>query len=186
MRENDAGVGLGLLAHVTRGTTSTMTAMEQLHLRPMTTTEYETYRARLIPEYAAEHVQAGDWSAGQAEALAAESVSNLLPEGPGTRGMLLLVAEMPRGQPVGLVWVALDRPRQGEAWIYDIEISAEHQGKGYGRALLQAAEQEAARHGATAIGLNVFGTNTAARNLYESSGYQTTSMNMRKELSTVP
>lgn len=31
-------------------------------------------------------------------------------------------------------------------------------------------------------GLNVFGTNTVARRLYESSGYQITSMNMRKEL----
>ena len=155
--------------------------MEQLHLRPMTATEYETYRARLIPGYAAEHVQAGDWSADEAEALAGEAVSSLLPGGPDTRGMLLLVAEMPRGQPVGLVWVAL-RPRQGEAWIYDIQINPEHQGHGYGRALLQAAEQETARHGAAAIGLNVFGTNTVARNLYESSGYQATSMNMRKEL----
>lgn len=86
------------------------------------------------------------------------------------------------GEPVGLVWVALDRPRPGEAWIYDIRVNPEHQGKGYGRALLHAAEQEAARHRSQAIGLNVFGTNTIARRLYESSGYQVTAMNMRKEL----
>ena len=82
---------------------------------------------------------------------------------------------------MGVVWVALDR-RPGEAWIYDIEVNAEQRGKGYGRALLQAAEEEAARHGSKAIGLNVFGTNTVARQLYESSGYQITALNMRKEL----
>jgi GNAT superfamily N-acetyltransferase len=120
--------------------------MDQLQLRPMTVAEFETYQARLVPGYAAEHVRAGDWTADEAEALAAGQVNDLLPAGPDSPGMLL------------------------------------HQGKGYGRALLQAAEQQAARHGSKAIGLNVFGTNTVARRLYESSGYQITSMNMRKEL----
>ena len=96
--------------------------------------------------------------------------------------MLVLMAGTSGGDTVGLVWVALDRPRPGEAWIYDIEVNPEHRGKGYGRALLVAAEQEAAKHGSKAIGLNVFGANAVARTLYESSGYQITSMNMRKEL----
>jgi ribosomal protein S18 acetylase RimI-like enzyme len=160
----------------------TMTAMEHLNLRPMTAAVFETYRVQLIPAYAAEHVRAGDWTAGQAETLAARQIDDLLPEGPGTQGMLLLTAETPGGEPAGLVWVALDRPRPGEAWIYDIEVNPEHRGKGYGRALLLAAEREAAKHGSTAIGLNVFGANTVARSLYESAGYQITSMNMRKEL----
>ena len=156
--------------------------MDQLQLRPMTVAEFETYRARLIPGYAAEHVRAGDWTADQAETLAAAQVNDLLPEGPDSPGMLLLMASTSGGESAGLVWVALDRPRPGQAWIYDIEVNPEHQGKGYGRVLLQAAEQEAARHGSKTIGLNVFGTNTVARRLYESSGYQITSMNMRKEL----
>jgi ribosomal protein S18 acetylase RimI-like enzyme len=159
-----------------------MMPMEQLRLRPMSAAVFQTFRARLIPAYAAEHVWAGDWTADQAETLAARQVSDLLPEGPGTPGMLLLMADTPGGEPVGLVWVALDRPRPGEAWIYDIEVNQEHRGKGHGRALLHAAEQEAARHGSTAIGLNVFGANTVARGLYESSGYQITAVNMRKEL----
>jgi ribosomal protein S18 acetylase RimI-like enzyme len=158
--------------------------MDGLQLRSMTGAEWEAYRARLVPEYAAEHVRAGDWTADQAQALAAREMDDLLPGGPDTPGMLLLVASTSGGgEPVGLVWVALDR-RPGEAWIYDIEVTPEHRGKGYGRALLQAAEQEAARHGSKSVGLNVFGTNTVARRLYESSGYQTTSMNMRKTLGT--
>jgi ribosomal protein S18 acetylase RimI-like enzyme len=32
------------------------------------------------------------------------------------------------------------------------------------------------------IGLNVFGPNTAARNLYESAGYEIASLQMHKEL----
>jgi ribosomal protein S18 acetylase RimI-like enzyme len=156
--------------------------MDQLVLRPMTVAEFQPYRARLVPDYAAEHVRAGHWTAGQAETLAAKQVDDLLPDGPATRGMLMLMASNAGGEPVGLVWVALDRPRPGEAWIYDIEVNAAQRGKGYGRALLLAAEQEAARHGSKAIGLNVFGTNAVARRLYESSGYEITAMNMRKEL----
>jgi hypothetical protein len=44
--------------------------MDQLQLRSMSIAEFETYRARLVPEYAAEHVRAGDWTADQAETLA--------------------------------------------------------------------------------------------------------------------
>ena len=156
--------------------------MDQLQLRTMTVAEFEAYRARLVPSYAAEHVRAGNWTADQAETRAAGQVDDLLPEGPDSPGMLLLVASNAGGEQVGLVWVGLDRPRPGEAWIYDIEVSPGHRGKGYGRALLHAAEQEAARHGSKAIGLNVFGTNTVARRLYDSSGYQVTATNMRKEL----
>jgi hypothetical protein len=107
----------------------TMTAMEQLRLRPMTVAVFETYRAQLIPEYAAEHVRAGDWTADQAETMAARQIDDLLPEGPGTPGMLLLMAGTSDGEPVGLVWVALGRPRPDEAWIYDIKINPEHRGK---------------------------------------------------------
>jgi ribosomal protein S18 acetylase RimI-like enzyme len=158
-----------------------MTAMDRLQLRSMTVAEFETYRARLVPEYAAEHVRAGNWTADQAETLAARQIDDLLPAGLDSPGMLLLVASTSGGEPVGVVWVALDR-RPGEAWIYDIEVNQEHRGQGYGRALLQAAEQEAAKHGSQAISLNVFGPNTVARQLYESSGYQITALNMRKEL----
>ena len=157
--------------------------VEPLRLRPMTTVEFAAFRDRVSPAYAADKVRAGAWADDQAEALAASQTAELLPEGPDTPGMLLLTADDSTGQPVGLIWVALDRPRPGEAWIYYIEINPEQRGKGHGRALLQAAEQQAAAHGAAWIGLNVFGGNAVARNLYESSGYQVTEINMRKELS---
>jgi GNAT superfamily N-acetyltransferase len=160
--------------------------VERLRLRPMTAAEFVALLEQLIPRYAVEKIRAGDWAEDQAEALAAKQTAELLPEGPDTPGMLLLTADDQAGQPIGRVWVALDRPRPGEAWIYDIQINPERRSKGYGRALLQAAEQEAARHGTTSIGLNVFGSNAVARNLYESSGYQIAAINMRKELTAAP
>ena len=56
-------------------------------------------------------------------------------------------------------------------------------GKGYGRALLRAAEEETLRNGVPTLGLNVFGRNHVARKLYESSGYSITQIAMSKELS---
>jgi ribosomal protein S18 acetylase RimI-like enzyme len=156
--------------------------MTELRLRPVTAAEFDAWRARLIPGYAADKIRAGDWSAEEAESLAAQQTDSLLPSGPGTPGMLLLAGETPDGERVGVVWVALDRDRPGAAWIYDIEVHQEHRGKGYGRALLRAAEHYSARRGATEIGLNVFGPNAVARGLYESSGYEITAINMRKRL----
>lgn len=156
--------------------------MEEFRLRPMTIAEFNTYRARLVPEYAADHVEAGDWDPAEAEAIAARQVDDLLPAGLQTAGMLMLVAQNGEHENVGHVWIALDRPRPGAAWIYDIEIRPEHRGRGYGRMLLQAAEEQAGQRGATAMGLHVFGVNAVARKLYESAGYETTSLVMRKPL----
>ena len=157
--------------------------MQEIHTRPMTQTEFDGIRTRMTKEYAADHVAAGDWRADEAEARAEQETDALLPHGVATPGMLLLVAETPEGDYLGFVWLAIERqPGSGGGWIYDIEISPEHRGEGFGRALLAAAELEAANHGADSIGLNVFGANLVARSLYESSGYDVTAMQMSKSL----
>ena len=158
--------------------------VHELQLRPMTPDEFGAFRSRLIRDYAAEHVRAGNWSAEESEALAAEQTDQLLPRGVNTPRVLMLMAETPEGEPVGHVWVALERRpgSGGGAWIYDIEVAPDRRGQGYGRVLLRAAEDETARRGVTAIGLNVFGGNAVARQLYETSGYDVTTLQMRKEL----
>ena len=157
--------------------------MEELQLRPMTEDEFDAYRARIIPDYAATRVGAKDWEADEAASLAAKAMDDLLPAGLDTPGMLLRTAETPDGHVLGHLWLAVNRPDSpGRAWIYYIDIVQEHRGKGYGHTLLQAAERESARHGAKIIGLNVFATNTVARSLYDASGYAITSIAMRKEL----
>jgi ribosomal protein S18 acetylase RimI-like enzyme len=100
----------------------------------------------------------------------------------------MLTAETPDGDAVGFVWLALERQpgAGGGAWIYDIEIAPAYRGRGFSRALLAAAESEAAAHGVDSIGLNVFGRNLIARNLYESSGYTISSMQLQKKLPRTP
>jgi len=157
--------------------------MDNLSVRPMTPSEFGAFRNRLVSEYAAEHVRAGNWTEEEAETRSAEQTDELLAQGVNTPGMLLLMAETSDGDVVGHVWIGLERrPGIPGAWIYSIEIDQEHRSKGYGRCLLVAAERETARHGVKAIGLNVFGPNTVARNLYASSGYEVTSLQMHKEL----
>ena len=153
-------------------------------MRQMSSSEFGAFRAREIRGYADEQVRAGNWTEDEAESRSAEQTDSLLPLGIETPGTLLLIAETPEGVSIGHVWVALQR-QDGSgsgAWIYDIEVEPQHRGKGFGRALLLAAEEETARHGISKIGLNVFGSNTTARNLYESAGYQVASTQMSKEL----
>jgi ribosomal protein S18 acetylase RimI-like enzyme len=158
--------------------------MPEIRTRPMTTTEWDALRAGLVREYAAEHVRAGNWTEEEAAGRASDQTDELLPRGIETPGVVMLMAETPEGEPVGHLWLALERTpgSGGGAWIYDIEIRPEKRGRGFGRALLHAAEEEAARHRVGAIGLNVFGSNAVARGLYASAGYEITAMNMRKEL----
>jgi ribosomal protein S18 acetylase RimI-like enzyme len=148
----------------------------------MTSSEFDTFCGRMIREYARENVRAGTWNVDEAEVRSAQRLEELLPDGIYTAGMLILTA-VANADPVGDVWMALDHglgTGGGDAWIYYIEIRPEQRGKGYGRALLRAAEQEVARRGAKTIGLNVFWDNAAARSLYASAGYETISAYMRK------
>ena len=150
----------------------------------MTPAEFEAFRARAILDYAAENERAGNWTAEESEARSTEQTDALLPQGLDTPGVLLLTGETEDRVLVGHLWVALDRaPGFGRgAWLYNIWVAPERRGKGYGRALLGAAERETRRHGVGSLGLNVFGSNTKARSLYESAGYEVVSLRMRKTL----
>jgi ribosomal protein S18 acetylase RimI-like enzyme len=57
------------------------------------------------------------------------------------------------------------------SFVYDIVVDAAQRRRGYGRAILAAIEDELRGRGIGSIALNVFGTNTGARALYESVGY---------------
>lgn len=87
------------------------------------------------------------------------------------------------GRNVGFLWIGPHPDGlAGVAWVWDIEIDEAERGAGLGRATMAAAERMALAEGYTDLALNVFGFNTAARSLYESMGYETTSLQMRKAL----
>ena len=154
--------------------------MASVELRPMTSAEYDAWVPEAIAGYAAQHVTAGSMPADTALELAGKEFEGLLPHGPETEHHHLLVAES-QGERVGILWLRV--PSSGDAaFVFDIEVDAQLRSRGHGRAIMLAAESFARNLGAKEIRLHVFGSNTVARTLYESLGYEATSVQMAKSL----
>ena len=133
--------------------------------------------------YVADRMRAGDDEAAALRNADAND-ERLFPGGvlaPG-HDLLRILAE---GRPVGVIWVG-PHPQEleGVAYIWDVEVDPSERGRGFGRAAMLLAEEHARSRGYRALALNVFGFNTTARGLYESLGYEPTSIQMRKELGT--
>jgi GNAT superfamily N-acetyltransferase len=129
--------------------------------------------SRLIPEeLARERVRRG--------------TARFLPDGLDTAGHHLLAAESESGEVVGNAWVGPDPGQVSgtatSAWLYDINVFAPFRRRGFGSGILAALEELVAREGMSALGLNVVGDNEAAIALYRRSGYEVSSMSMRKRL----
>jgi ribosomal protein S18 acetylase RimI-like enzyme len=152
-------------------------------LRHPSAEEYAGWSAATLDAYIDEIVASGSMSREAAEEKGRRDDAELLPEGLATPGQLIFRVEAD-GQPVGWLWMALRNPRAeaGVGFIYDIAIDEAHRGRGYGRAAMRLAEEQARRNGLHALALNVFGQNAIARTLYSSLGYRETSVQMRKEL----
>ena len=65
-------------------------------------------------------------------------------------------------------------------FIYDVEIDDAHRGKGYGRAAMELAEEQARAQGIGASS-STSSAATVARKLYLSLGYVETSVQMAKD-----
>lgn len=158
-----------------------MSARVRLHA--MTDAEYAAFVAEAVPEYGAEKVAAGQWSAAEAPALAAKSFASLLPDGRATPDHFLFTVRTDEGEAVGVVWYAIEaRAGARTAYLYQIRLFPACQRRGLGEAAMRALEADVAARGLAGIGLHVFGHNTRARALYEKLGYATTSVIMFKPL----
>jgi ribosomal protein S18 acetylase RimI-like enzyme len=87
--------------------------------------------------------------------------------------------------PIGCLWlgngmdqVSADR----QAYIFLLYVAPSHRRRGIGRALMEQAEAWARARGDRKIGLQVFATNAAATELYESLGYSVQSLTLEKRL----
>ncbi|HEY8590806.1 MAG TPA: GNAT family N-acetyltransferase [Naasia sp.] len=151
-------------------------------LAPMTDARMADWLVTSRREYAESRQAAGE-TPEQARAAAAASLATYFPKGRPLEPHRVfdLVAD---GAVVGALWVGPhpQTPDGGYWWVYNVEVDEEHRGQGYGRAAMLLAEDVVRREGGTMLGLNVFGWNTTARRLYESLGYGTMSMQMRKDL----
>ncbi|MFF1394060.1 GNAT family N-acetyltransferase [Streptomyces sp. NPDC058287] len=145
--------------------------------RRMTGPEFTAWETHTQAGYVRTLVERGVPEA-QARAKAEADHAATLAGGLATRDAVLSVLEAD-GAVVGTLWVAL---RGESAYVYDVEVAAEHRGHGHGRSLMLLAEAESHAAGAGRLGLNVFAGNTPAVRLYESLGYRATEFHLYKPL----
>lgn len=139
---------------------------------PMTADRYPRFAAESEAGFAHDLAASGRYTPEEAAAESHRQMLLELPDGLETEGQELFTASV-GGVEVGILWFGM-RIRDGRphAFILDVEVAADQRRKGYGRALMQAAEREARRLGAGSIGLHVFGFNAGAIDLYEQLGYR--------------
>ena len=119
-----------------------------------------------------------------ATSLAAKEYAQLLPQGLSTPDHHLFTLTDDEGTCVGVLWFALTNKFNAPvAYLYNIEVNAEHRRQGHAHRALLALEGEARRLGLTGIALHVFGHNTGAQALYAGLGYGPTNINLFKPLS---
>ncbi|KXK63281.1 hypothetical protein AWW66_04055 [Micromonospora rosaria] len=156
--------------------------MVTLRLEPMTEEQFRRYRQGAEADYAENVAASGAMALPEAREKARTDYDRLLPDGLGTAGHHLWAA-YDGAVEVGMVWLHVEEKSDGRhAFGYDFEVRPELRRQGYGRAVIQAAEELCREWGVVSIGLNVFGFNQAARALYEQMGFEVTSVQMRKRL----
>ncbi|MEW2132933.1 GNAT family N-acetyltransferase [Streptomyces sp. NPDC005435] len=157
---------------------------QKVTLRRMTPAEYEEATAHREAESARELGKFMPYEVARERARA--GTAQFLPDGVETAGHRLVVAVNGAGEVVGNAWIGPD-PRQAagtadSAWLYDINVYEPYRRRGYGSAVLVAAEELVAREGKKSLHLNVVGDNEAAIALYQRNGYHVSSMYLAKQI----
>ncbi len=151
-------------------------------LRRMTEEEFQAFLDRNIPAYAADKVQAGNWTPEEAEQKSREEHARLLPGGLDSAHQHLYTIELD-GEPAGDLWLSSDpRLAAGAGFICDLYIAEEFRRRGIATEAMRLLEGEVTRLGLNGLSLHVFGDNLAARALYKKLGYEVTNLNMAKSL----
>ncbi len=138
---------------------------------------FEVWQSRIWDSYREELIRAGSSETAADEDIE-RNKKETFPDGKLAPGNIVFEI-MHDGQAVGYVWLAV---RDGEWFIYDIEINENQRGQGLGRATMRAIEEYVRASGGKKIGLSVFGFNTVAQKLYLSEGYEITRLSMSKTL----
>jgi ribosomal protein S18 acetylase RimI-like enzyme len=148
-----------------------------LQLRPMEDEKFVAWLPLLREDYAQDLVRDYGMSADQAKAKAVAEIDGHRPAGHS-----VFVIEV-HGEPVGHLWL-VERSDAYEPTlvVYDIDVDEPYRGRGYGKAAMLFAEEEARRRGLTRIALHVGARNEVARNLYRSLGFEENEVAMSKPI----
>jgi RimJ/RimL family protein N-acetyltransferase len=143
----------------------------------------QRYLEHAIPNYAQEHVRAGNWSPEEALEKSEKAFRELLPDGTLTKDQYLYsILDQERATVVGMIWFGVFQRGQPQGYILDFVIDEAFRGQRYGAAALQAAEDKIRELGLARVALHVFGHNDVARGLYEKMGYYATDLMLAKDL----
>jgi len=159
-------------------------ALQRVRLDDMTEAEFQDFRCQSIERYAQENVKAGYWCMEDSLQRSEAENARLLPEGLKTPDHhVLMVRDESTGVSVGLIWLKVDRSGPvPSGFIYDVFVYEEFRNKGYGKAIMSAIEVKAGEHGLRTLYLHVFAHNPVAMRLYQDSGFEVGSLNMRKRI----
>ena len=100
-------------------------------------------------------------------------------------GEVILLAEDDHGRRLGFIFATISRDGlsgQPLGYVSEFAVALDAEGRGAGRALLDAAEQWSRERGVGAMMLRVFCANTHARAVYEHLGYEPDVLQLRKRL----
>ena len=148
-----------------------------LQLRPTEDEEFEAWLPLLREDYAQDLVRDYGMSADKAWAQAGAEIDGRRPAGHS-----VFVIEVD-GEPVGHLWLVERRDAyEPTLSVYDIDVDEPYRGRGYGKAAMVFAEEEARRRGLTRIALHVGARNDVARNLYRSLGFEENEVAMSKPI----
>ncbi|MFF0374021.1 GNAT family N-acetyltransferase [Actinoplanes missouriensis] len=151
--------------------------MTDVRLEPMTEDQYQPWRSEDEAHFT-QSLTASGQSPQEAAGNAADTYKDLLPQGFATPDNHFWYA-FDGDRRVGFLWIKVTR---GTAFIYNIAVEPDVRRRGYGRAIMLAAEDWCRDNGVTRIGLHVFAHNTGARALYEQLGFVETGRRMAKDL----
>lgn len=155
-----------------------------VRLCPMSPERYLPWVAETTASFAAQQTSSGAMPEREARDYAEREFDRLLPEGLRTPGHHVWSA-FDGDAEVGYLWLGVRTQSDGvDGFVYDVAVAPEHRHRGYGRAVMAAAEDAARTLGVTVVRLNVFGHNVPARRLYEGLGYEVASTMMTRRLDT--
>ncbi|HVN51407.1 MAG TPA: GNAT family N-acetyltransferase [Acidimicrobiales bacterium] len=149
-------------------------------LRGLTDHELSDFLVASRASYLAARIANGDDPGRAADAID-DMTQAMFPGGVPAEGHVVCAIDED-GVRVGSLWIGPAEDQPDVLWVWDIEIGAEHRGRGLGRQAMLLAEQLARSFGARELGLNVFGGNLVARHLYESLGFEPRRIFMTKVL----
>lgn len=155
-----------------------------IKLLNMSNEDFQQFYMNAVLEFAKEKIKAGAWAEEEAVKLSEEAFEKIIPKGLETDNIYFYtVLDTDTKIKVGYIWFKIfEHLAFREAFLFDILIYNEYQGKGYGKAAMMAFEEKSKDLKVDKLCLHVFGHNHRAYELYKKLGFEVTDLNMSKQI----